>query len=333
MSKHKVTLIPGDGIGPEVTEAVKKVIAAAGVEIGWETVNAGTNVMDEYGTPLPEGVLESIKRNKVALKGPITTPVGSGFRSVNVAIRQQLDLYINLRPAKILAGAPTQFEGLDVVIFRENTEGLYAGIEHMVGEDAAESIKITTRKASKRIIRAAFEYAQKNDRQKVTAVHKANILKLTDGLFKEVAEEVAPDYPGIEFNNKIVDNMCMQLVQYPEDYDVLVLPNLYGDIVSDLCAGLIGGLGLTPGANLNDELAVFEAVHGSAPDIAGQNKANPIALLLSGCLMLKHLGELEAAANIESAIEEVLSAGEVLTGDLGGDATTDEITAEIINKL
>ena len=333
MSKHKVTLIPGDGIGPEVTEAVKKVIAAAGVEIGWETVNAGTNVMDEYGTPLPEEVLESIKRNKVALKGPITTPVGSGFRSVNVAIRQQLDLYINLRPAKILAGAPTQFEGLDVVIFRENTEGLYAGIEHMVGEDAAESIKITTRKASKRIIRAAFEYAQKNDRQKVTAVHKANILKLTDGLFKEVAEEVAPDYPGIEFNNKIVDNMCMQLVQYPEDYDVLVLPNLYGDIVSDLCAGLIGGLGLTPGANLNDELAVFEAVHGSAPDIAGQNKANPIALLLSGCLMLKHLGELEAAANIESAIEEVLSAGEVLTGDLGGDATTDEITAEIINKL
>ena len=330
---YNVTLIPGDGIGPEVTDAVKEVIAAAGVEIDWEEVNAGTNVMEEYGTPLPEEVLESIKKNKVALKGPITTPVGSGFRSVNVAIRQKLDLYVNLRPAKILAGAPTKFAGLDVVIFRENTEGLYAGIEHNVGDDAAESIKITTRKASERIVRAAFEYAQDNDREQVTAVHKANILKLSDGLFKEVAEEVAADYPEIEFNNKIVDNMCMQLVQYPEDYDVLVLPNLYGDIVSDLCAGLIGGLGLTPGANLNDELAVFEAVHGSAPDIAGENKANPIAILLSSCLMLDHLGEAKAAQNIESAIEKVLEAGEVLTGDLGGEASTDEITQEIINKL
>ncbi|MBM7557732.1 isocitrate dehydrogenase (NAD(+)) [Halanaerobacter jeridensis] len=330
---YNVTLIPGDGIGPEVTDAVKEVIAAAGVEIDWEEVNAGTNVMEEYGTPLPEEVLESIKKNKVALKGPITTPVGSGFRSVNVAIRQKLDLYVNLRPAKILAGAPTKFEGLDVVIFRENTEGLYAGIEHNVGDDAAESIKITTRKASERIVRAAFEYAQENDREQVTAVHKANILKLSDGLFKEVAEEVAEDYPNIEFNNKIVDNMCMQLVQYPEDYDVLVLPNLYGDIVSDLCAGLIGGLGLTPGANLNDELAVFEAVHGSAPDIAGENKANPIAILLSSCLMLDHLGEETAAQNIESAIEEVLQEAEVLTGDLGGNASTDEITNEIISKL
>ena len=330
---YNVTLIPGDGIGPEVTDAVKKVIAAAGVEIDWEEVNAGTNVMEEYGTPLPEEVLESIKKNKVALKGPITTPVGSGFRSVNVAIRQKLDLYVNLRPAKILAGAPTKFEGLDVVIFRENTEGLYAGIEHNVGDDAAESIKITTRKASERIVRAAFEYAQENDREQVTAVHKANILKLSDGLFKEVAEEVAEDYPNIEFNNKIVDNMCMQLVQYPEDYDVLVLPNLYGDIVSDLCAGLIGGLGLTPGANLNDELAVFEAVHGSAPDIAGENKANPIAILLSSCLMLDHLGEEDAAENIESAIEDVLQEAKVLTGDLGGDASTDEITDEIISKL
>lgn len=330
---YNVTLIPGDGIGPEVTDAVKEIISAAGVEIDWEEVNAGTNVMDEYGTPLPEEVLASIKKNKVALKGPITTPVGSGFRSVNVAIRQKLDLYINLRPAKILAGAPTQFEGLDVVIFRENTEGLYAGIEHMVGNDAAESIKITTREASEKIVRAAFDYAKENDRDKVTAVHKANILKFSDGLFQEVAEEVATDYPEVEFNNKIVDNMCMQLVQYPEDYDVLVLPNLYGDIVSDLCAGLIGGLGLTPGANLNDELAVFEAVHGSAPDIAGENKANPMAILLSSCLMLEHLGEETAAQNIESAIERVLQEGEVLTGDLGGTASTDELTNEIINKL
>ncbi|MGM0502708.1 MAG: isocitrate dehydrogenase (NAD(+)) [Bacillota bacterium] len=330
---YDVTLIPGDGIGPEITEAVKEIIAAAGVEINWETVNAGTNVMDEYGTPLPEEVLESVEKNKVALKGPITTPVGSGFRSVNVAIRQKLDLFVNLRPARILEGAPTKFEGLDVVIFRENTEGLYAGIEHMVGDDAAESIKIITRKASERIVKAAFDYAQENNRAKVTAVHKANILKLSDGLFKEVAEEVAQDYPDIEFDNKIVDNMCMQLVQYPEDYDVLVMPNLYGDIVSDLCAGLIGGLGLTPGANLNDELAVFEAVHGSAPDIAGENKANPMALLLSSCLMLEHLGEGEAAQNIETAVEKVLAAGEVLTGDLGGNASTDEITQEIINKL
>ncbi|GAB6138137.1 isocitrate/isopropylmalate dehydrogenase family protein [Halanaerobaculum tunisiense] len=330
---YQVTLIPGDGIGPEITTAVQEIIAAAGVDIEWEQVNAGANVMEEYGTPLPAEVLDSIKENEVALKGPITTPVGSGFRSVNVAIRQQLDLYINLRPARILNGAPTDFSDLDVVIFRENTEGLYAGIEHKVGADAAESIKITTRDASERIVRAAFEYAKENDRQQVTAVHKANILKLSDGLFKSVAEEVATDYPEIEFNNKIVDNMCMQLVQYPAEYDVLVLPNLYGDIVSDLCAGLIGGLGVTPGANLNDELAVFEAVHGSAPDIAGENKANPIALLLSACLMLDHLGEEEAANRIETAIEEVLTAGEVLTADLGGQATTTELTAEIIAQL
>ncbi|MGM0368962.1 MAG: isocitrate/isopropylmalate dehydrogenase family protein [Bacillota bacterium] len=330
---YNVTLIPGDGIGPEVTGAVQEIISAAGVDINWETVNAGANVMDEFGTPLPEEVLESVRKNKVALKGPITTPVGSGFRSVNVAIRQKLDLFVNLRPARILSGAPTKFEGLDVVIFRENTEGLYAGIEHNVGEDAAESIKITTRKASERIVRAAFEYAQDNNREQVTAVHKANILKLSDGLFKEVAEEVAQDFPEIEFDNKIVDNMCMQLVQYPEDYDVLVLPNLYGDIVSDLCAGLIGGLGLTPGANLNNELGVFEAVHGSAPDIAGENKANPIAMLLSACLMLDHLGEEVAAQNIESAIEQVLEEGAVLTGDLGGTASTDEITNEIISNL
>ncbi|MCK8816051.1 isocitrate/isopropylmalate dehydrogenase family protein [Natroniella sulfidigena] len=330
---YNITLIPGDGIGPEVTKSVREIIAAAGVDVNWEIVNAGANVMEEEGTPLPEKVLDSIKKNQVALKGPITTPVGSGFRSVNVAIRQKLDLYINLRPAKILPGAPTQFENLDVVIFRENTEGLYAGIEHMVGDDAAESIKITTRKASERIVRAAFEYAKKHNRDKVTAVHKANILKLTDGLFKSVAEEVAQDYPEVEFDNKIVDNMCMQLVQYPEDYDVLVLPNLYGDIVSDLCAGLIGGLGVTPGANLNDELAVFEAVHGSAPDIAGEDKANPIALLLSAVLMLRYLDETQAADKIEDAIGQVLVEAEVLTADLGGQAKTTEITEEIINKI
>ncbi|OCL27667.1 isocitrate dehydrogenase, NAD-dependent [Orenia metallireducens] len=330
---YDVTLIPGDGIGPEITKSIREIIEATGVKINWEIVNAGEGVMDQYGTPLPEEVLESIKKNKVALKGPITTPVGSGFRSVNVAIRQKLDLYVNLRPAKTMKGAPTKFENLDVVIFRENTEGLYAGIEHMVGEDAAESIKIITRKASERIVRAAFEYAKENNRKKVTAVHKANILKLSDGLFKAVAEEIAKDYPEIEFDNKIVDNMCMQLVQYPENYDVLVLPNLYGDIVSDLCAGLIGGLGLTPGANLNDELAVFEAVHGSAPDIAGQNKANPIALLLSACMMLNHLGEKQAAVAIEDAVAEILAEGKVLTGDLGGTASTTDITAEIINKV
>ncbi|WP_027339375.1 isocitrate dehydrogenase (NAD(+)) [Halonatronum saccharophilum] len=330
---HKITLIPGDGIGPEITKSIREIIEAAGVEVNWEIVNAGAGVMDEYGTPLPEVVLDSIKKNKVALKGPITTPVGSGFRSVNVAIRQKLDLYVNLRPARILKGAPTKFENLDVVIFRENTEGLYVGIEHNVGDDAAESIKIITRKASERIVRAAFEYAKKNNRKKVTAVHKANILKLSDGLFKSVAEEVSKSYPEIEFDNKIVDNMCMQLVQYPENYDVLVMPNLYGDIVSDLCAGLIGGLGLTPGANLNDELAVFEAVHGSAPDIAGKNKANPIALLLSACMMLRHLDEEVAATNIEEAVEEILAEGEVLTGDLGGSATTTQLTAEIIAKV
>ncbi len=330
---YNVTLIPGDGIGPEITKSIREIIEAAGVNINWEIVNAGAGVMEEEGTPLPERVLEAIKKNKIALKGPITTPIGSGFRSVNVAIRQKLDLYINLRPAKIFAGAPTKFDGLDVVIFRENTEGLYAGIEHRVGEDAAESIKIITRKASERIVRAAFEYAQQHNRKKVTAVHKANILKLSDGLFKSVAEEIAKEYSDLEFDTKIVDNMCMQLVQYPENYDVLVMPNLYGDIVSDLCAGLIGGLGLTPGANLNDDLAVFEAVHGSAPDIAGDNKANPIALLLSSCMMLRHLKEDHAANVIEDSVAEVIAEGDVLTADLGGNASTTQLTKKIIIKV
>ncbi|ADL13543.1 isocitrate dehydrogenase (NAD(+)) [Acetohalobium arabaticum] len=328
-----VTLIPGDGIGPEVSQAVQKVIEAAGVEIEWEEANAGKGVMEEYGTPLPDEVLDSVRKNKVALKGPITTPVGSGFRSVNVAIRKKLDLYTNLRPVKTYEGAPTKFKDVDYVVFRENTEGLYAGIEHKVGEDAAESIKITTRQASERIVKAAFEYAQRENRKLVTAVHKANIMKLSDGLFLEVAREVAEEYPEIEFNDRIVDNMCMQLVQYPEEYDVLVMPNLYGDVISDLGAGLIGGLGLTPGANIGDEIAVFEAVHGSAPDIAGENKANPIALLLSGVLMLRHLKETDAADRIEAAVADVLAEGQTLTGDLGGNATTTEITEAIIDRL
>ena len=334
---HNVTMIAGDGIGPEISEAVAKIIEAAGVEINWEKVEAGAGVMDKYGTPLPEEVFSSIRKNKVALKGPITTPVGSGFRSVNVAIRKELELYANVRPLKIHAEAFANQENIDMVVFRENTEGLYVGIEHYVGDEAAESIKIITRKASRRIVKAAFEYAVRENRKKVTAVHKANILKFSDGLFLEEARKVAAEYaeshPEIEFDDKIVDNMCMQMVQYPGEYDVLVMPNLYGDIVSDLGAGLIGGLGLAPGMNLGDEIAVFEAVHGSAPDIAGQNKANPVALLFSAVLMLRHLDEKKAADNIERAASEVLNEGSVLTQDLGGNASTTEITEAIIAKL
>jgi isocitrate dehydrogenase (NAD+) len=334
---HNVTMIAGDGIGPEISEAVAEIIAAAGVEIDWDKVEAGAGVMDKYGTPLPEEVFKSIRKNKVALKGPITTPVGSGFRSVNVAIRKELNLYANVRPLKVHAKKFAKDENIDMVVFRENTEGLYVGIEHYVGDQAAESIKIITRKASRKITERAFEYAVREGRKKVTAVHKANILKFSDGLFLEEARKVAKKYektnPEIEFDDKIVDNMCMQMVQYPEEYDVLVMPNLYGDIVSDLGAGLIGGLGLAPGMNLGDETAVFEAVHGSAPDIAGQNKANPVALLFSAVLMLKHLDELEAANKIEKAVSKVLNQGEVLTVDLGGRATTDEITEAIIAEL
>ncbi|CCU80165.1 Isocitrate dehydrogenase [NAD] [Halanaerobium saccharolyticum subsp. saccharolyticum DSM 6643] len=334
---HKVTMIAGDGIGPEISEAVAEIIEAAGVEIRWDKVEAGAGVMDKYGTPLPEKVFDSIRENKVALKGPITTPVGSGFRSVNVAIRKELDLYANVRPLKVHAKEFAKDENLDMVVFRENTEGLYVGIEHYVGDQAAESIKIITRKASRKITERAFEYAVREGREKVTAVHKANILKYSDGLFLEEARKVAEKYkktnPEIEFDDKIVDNMCMQMVQYPEEYDVLVTTNLYGDIISDLGAGLIGGLGLAPGMNLGDDIAVFEAVHGSAPDIAGQNKANPVALLFSAILMLRHLGETEAADRIEKAVSLVLNKGKVLTGDLGGTSTTDEITEAIISAL
>ncbi|MDA8235494.1 MAG: isocitrate/isopropylmalate dehydrogenase family protein [Clostridia bacterium] len=330
---YNVTLIPGDGIGPEVAEAARRVIDATGVDINWEVVEAGEGVMTEYGTPLPDYVLDSIKKNKVALKGPVTTPVGKGFRSVNVTLRQALNLYANVRPAKTFPGITTRYTDVDLVIFRENTEDLYAGIEHMVGADAAESIKIITRAASERISRYAFEYAKREGRKKVTAVHKANIMKLSDGLFLESARKVAADYPEIEFEDVIVDAMCMHLVQNPENFDCLLLPNLYGDIVSDVCAGLVGGLGVAPGANIGEDGAVFEAVHGSAPQIAGQNKANPMALILSGAMMLSHLGELEAANRVVKAVEEVLSEGAALTGDLGGTAGTSQMADAVIAKL
>ncbi|MHB8171945.1 MAG: isocitrate/isopropylmalate dehydrogenase family protein [Thermincolia bacterium] len=330
---YNVTLIPGDGIGPEVAEAARRVMDATGVHFNWEVVEAGEGVMAQYGTPLPDYVLDSIKKNKVALKGPVTTPVGKGFRSVNVSLRQALNLYANVRPAKTFPGIISRYSGVDLVIFRENTEDLYAGVEHMVGNDAAESIKIITRAASERISRYAFEYAKREGRKKVTAIHKANIMKLSDGLFLESARKIAADYPEIEFDDVIVDAVCMHLVQNPENFDCLLLPNLYGDIVSDLCAGLVGGLGVAPGANIGEDGAVFEAVHGSAPQIAGQNKANPMALILSGAMMLGHLGEFEAANRVVKAVEDVLSEGVALTGDLGGTAGTSQMADAIIGKL
>ncbi len=331
---HPVTLIPGDGIGPELAEATRRVLDASGVAFEWEVLDAGEAVMAEHGTPLPEHVLESIRRNKVALKGPITTPVGSGFRSVNVTLRQVLGLYANLRPARSMKGVVSRYEDVDLVIVRENTEDLYAGIEHMVGRDAAESIKIITREASERIARFAFDYAVANGRRKVTAVHKANIMKLSDGLFLESARTVAAEYEGrVEFEDRIVDNMCMQLVQKPDLYDVMVLPNLYGDIVSDLAAGLVGGLGVAPGANIGTEAAVFEPVHGSAPKYAGQNKANPTALILSGALMLRHLGYPDVAERVETALRTVVAEGRTVTYDLGGSAGTSQFADAIIERL
>src|SRR3954447_1786753 len=331
---HRVTLVPGDGIGPELAQATRRVLDASGVAFDWEVVEAGEAVMAAHGPPLPAHVLESIRRSRVALKGPITTPVGEGFRSVNVTLRQALNLYANVRPARSMKGLDTRYEGVDLVIVRENTEDLYAGIEHMVGRDAAESIKIITREASERIARYAFEYALANGRRTVTAVHKANIMKLSDGLFLESCRTVAAEYDGrVEFNDRIVDNMCMQLVQKPDQYDVLVLPNLYGDIISDLAAGLVGGLGVAPGANIGTEAAVFEPVHGSAPKYAGQNKANPTALLLSGVLMLRHLGEQAAAERVEDAVRAVIAEGRTVTYDLGGTAGTREFADAIIEKL
>jgi isocitrate dehydrogenase (NAD+) len=331
---HRVTLIPGDGIGPELADAAVTVLSATGIEFDWERVDAGESQIAEHGTPLPESVLDSIRRNRVALKGPITTPIGEGFRSVNVTLRQALDLYANVRPARSIKGIHSRYSDVDLVIVRENTEDLYAGIEHMVGRDAAESIKIITRAASERIARYAFEYAVANGRRKVTAVHKANIMKLSDGLFLESCRTVAADYTGrVEFEDRIVDNMCMQLVQKPDLYDVLVLPNLYGDIVSDLAAGLVGGLGVAPGANIGTEAAVFEPVHGSAPKYAGQDVANPTALILSSALMLRHLGETSAAERVEAAVTETIGDGRVLPRDLGGEAGTQAFAAAVAEHV
>ncbi|HEX2141723.1 MAG TPA: isocitrate/isopropylmalate dehydrogenase family protein [Candidatus Limnocylindria bacterium] len=331
---YRVTLIAGDGIGPELAEATVGVLEATGIGFEWDVQAAGEETIVSEGTPLPDRVVESIRRNGIAIKGPITTPVGSGFRSVNVGLRQALELFANVRPARSMKGVETRYDDVDLVIVRENTEDLYAGIEHRVGPDAAESIKIITRAASQRIARYAFEYAVRNGRRKVTAVHKANIMKLSDGLFLESCQQVAAEYAGrVEFEDRIVDNMCMQLVQKPDLYDVLVLPNLYGDIVSDLAAGLVGGLGVAPGANIGEAAAVFEPVHGSAPKYAGQNRANPTALILSAALMLRHLGETDAGDRVETAVREVIAEGRTVTHDLGGTAGTLEFGQAVAERV
>ncbi|MGO9614466.1 MAG: isocitrate/isopropylmalate dehydrogenase family protein [Dissulfurispiraceae bacterium] len=356
---YRITLIPGDGVGPEVSEATRRVIEATGIVVDWDVQNAGEDVYKEEGTPLPERVIDSIKKNKVAIKGPVTTPVGTGFRSVNVALRQNLDLFCCLRPCKSFKGARTRFDNVDIVIVRENTEDLYAGIEFQQGKEETERlidfIKAKTGKAirpdsgisikpisvsgTERIVRFAFEYAVTNGRKKVTAVHKANIMKYSDGLFLEVSKNVAAQYPNVEFEDKIIDNMCMQLVQKPEIYDVLVLPNLYGDIVSDLAAGLIGGLGLAPGANLGNEFAVFEPTHGSAPKYKGLNKMNPFAMILSGVMMLRHLNEFEAADKLQRSVAAIIEEGTYVTYDMKPSpndptaAATSEVADAIIEKL
>ncbi len=360
MSKYRATLIPGDGTGPELAESAKRCVAALGVDITWDVVEAGESAIEKYETPLPENVIESIKKNKVALKGPITTPVGTGFRSVNVELRKRLDLYACLRPCKSYKGVRSRYADIDLVIVRENTEDLYAGIEFQKGtkdvksvielvealskkkirENSAISIKPISVEGSKRIVKFAFEYALKNNRKKVTAVHKANIMKFTDGLFLEVAREVAKSYEGrVAFEDRIVDNMCMQLVQKPEDYDVLVLPNLYGDIISDLCAGLIGGLGVAPGGNIGADTALFEPTHGSAPKYKGLNKVNPAAILFSCVMMLKYLGENKNADRLERAVAGVIAEGKAVTYDLKADRNdptavgTSEMTDAVITKI
>ncbi|MBN1862725.1 MAG: isocitrate/isopropylmalate dehydrogenase family protein [Dehalococcoidales bacterium] len=355
---HQITLIPGDGIGPEITEATRRVLEATGVAFHWELALVGEAAQDKFGSVLPEPVLQSIRKNKVALKGPVTTPVGSGFRSVNVGLRKSLGLYACLRPAKTYPGAPVVRKEVDLVVVRENIEGLYSGIEFKkgtteaarlidfvaetsgdrLGKDSGFSLKVISESGSRRIVKFAFKYARANQRRKVTAVHKANILKFSDGLFLSVAREVAKDYPDIEFEDRIVDNMCMQLVQKPELYDVLVAPNLYGDILSDLCAGLVGGLGLAPSANLSDELAIFEATHGSAPKYTGLNKVNPMSLMLSGVMMLRHLGEKESADRLETAIAGVIAEGKHVTYDLkpeapGEAAGTSQVADAVIARL
>src|SRR6266851_2123671 len=330
---HTITLIPGDGIGPEVTAAVVRILTVAGVEIEWDRQDAGVIAFKRFGQSLPPQLLESVKRNKVALKGPVTTPIGDGFTSVNVGLRKALDLFSNLRPVRNLPGVESRFQGVDLVIVRENTEDLYAGLEHEIVPGIVESLKIITERASTRIARFAFEYARTNGRKRVTAIHKANIMKLSDGLFLDSCRKVSREFIDIAYDERIVDAACMHLVMHPERLDVLLLPNLYGDIVSDLCAGLVGGLGVVPGANLGASIAVFEAVHGSAPDIADQNLANPTALLLSGLLMLEHIGERAAAERIRAALLRVLAAGTVRTRDLGGTATTTEFTDAICREI
>lgn len=330
---HRITLIPGDGIGPEVTGAVVQVLDRAGFDVEWERESAGAAEAERSGEPLPRRVLDAIRRNRVALKGPIGTPIGSGFPSVNVELRRTLDLYANLRPVSTLPGFRTRYDGVDLVVVRENTEDLYSGLEHVVVPGVVESLKIITAKASERIARFAFAYAARHGRVGVTAVHKANIMKLGDGLFLDSVRSVARGHPAIRYDERIVDAACMQLVMDPSQFDVLLLPNLYGDIVSDLCAGLVGGLGLAPSANLGDGLAVFEAVHGAAPDVAGQGRANPTALLRSALMMLRHLGEDGAADRIDAALLQVLADGRVLTPDLGGDAGTQAFTDAISRKL
>lgn len=329
---REITLINGDGIGPEISDAVVKILAASGVKINWDVQTAGADVIEKEGTPLPDRVLKSIRKNKVALKAPVTTPIGKGFRSVNVQLRKELDLYANLRPCKNLPNVKTRFDNVDIVVVRENTEDLYAGIERQVDVDTAESIKIITRKASTRIAKFAFDYAVKNNRKEVCVVTKANIMKLSDGLFLECFRKVAKDYPQIKTREILVDNLCMQLVQNPDQFDVLVLPNLYGDIVSDLCAGLIGGLGVAQGANIGYDCAVFEPVHGSAPDIKGQNKANPTALLLSAIEMLRYIEETTYAEKIEKALFKTLKEGDC-TVDLGGTLSTTDFADAVIRNL
>jgi isocitrate dehydrogenase (NAD+) len=331
--KHSITLIPGDGIGPEVTKPTLEIIKAAGVKVDWETHLAGAEALKKHGTTIPKPLMDSFEKNKVALKGPVTTPVGEGFASVNVELRQTFDLFANLRPVKNLPGVKARYQNVDLIVVRENTEGLYSGIEHEVVPGVMESLKIITEKASTRIAQFAFDYARAHERKKVTAIHKANIMKLSDGLFLQCAKNLAGRYSKIEFNDLIVDNACLQLVLDPTRLDVLLLENLYGDIVSDLAAGLVGGLGVVPGANLGDTHALFESVHGTAPDIKGKNIANPTAIILAAVMMLEHISEAPAAKRINSSLEKVLTRGEVLTPDLGGAGTTKKFADAIIKEI
>ncbi len=334
MATHTITLLPGDGIGPEVTASVVAILECSGVDIEWEKHFVGSEAISRFSDPLPQEVLDSILRNKVALKGPVTTPVGTGFQSINVRLRKTLDLYANLRPVRSMPSIKTRYEDIDLIVVRENTEDLYSGLEHEVVPGVVESIKIITERASTRIARFAFEYARTHGRKRITAVHKANIMKLSDGLFLHCFRTVAQDYPSIRADDRIIDNCCMQLVMNPNQFDVLLLENLYGDIVSDLTAGLVGGLGVVGGANIGENGAVFEAVHGSAPDIAGQNKANPLALLQSAVMMLQHIGEMEPARRIQAAILKVLGSGpEHRTRDIGGSGNTADFTAAVCDAL